>query len=36
MRAGDRLVVPAAALLALRYLDRWWNAPVAPRVPDRA
>jgi methionine sulfoxide reductase heme-binding subunit len=30
------LVVPAAALLALRWLDRWWNAPVAPRVPDRA
>lgn len=30
------VVVPAAALLALRWLDRWWNAPVAPRVPDRA
>jgi sulfoxide reductase heme-binding subunit YedZ len=30
------VVIPAAALLALRYLDRWWNAPVGPRVPDRA
>jgi sulfoxide reductase heme-binding subunit YedZ len=30
------LVVPAAALLALRWIDRWGNAPVAPRVPDRA
>jgi len=34
--ASGLIVVPAAALLALRYLDRWWNAPVAPRVPDRA
>jgi methionine sulfoxide reductase heme-binding subunit len=34
--AAGLLVVPAAALLALRYLDRWWNAPVAPRVPDGA
>jgi sulfoxide reductase heme-binding subunit YedZ len=30
------VVLPAAALLALRYLDRWWNAPVGARVPDRA
>jgi methionine sulfoxide reductase heme-binding subunit len=29
-------VVPAAALLGLRWVDRWWNAPVGPRVPDRA
>jgi sulfoxide reductase heme-binding subunit YedZ len=30
------MVVPAAALLALRWLDRWWNAPVGsagPRQP---
>jgi hypothetical protein len=30
------VVLPAAALLALRHLDRWWSAPVAPRFPDRA
>jgi sulfoxide reductase heme-binding subunit YedZ len=30
------VVVPAALLLGLRYLDRWWNAPVGERVPDRA
>jgi methionine sulfoxide reductase heme-binding subunit len=30
------VVVPAAALLALRWLDRWWSAPVGTRVPDRA
>ncbi|HVS99762.1 MAG TPA: ferric reductase-like transmembrane domain-containing protein [Solirubrobacterales bacterium] len=30
------VVVPAALLLTLRWLERWWNAPVAPRVPDRA
>jgi sulfoxide reductase heme-binding subunit YedZ len=34
--ASGLVVVPAAALLALRWLDRWWNAPAAPRVPDRA
>jgi sulfoxide reductase heme-binding subunit YedZ len=34
--ASGLVVVPAAALLALRYLDRWWNAPVGARVPDRA
>jgi methionine sulfoxide reductase heme-binding subunit len=35
--AGSGLVViPAAALLALRWIERWRNAPVAPRVPDRA
>ncbi|HVW45538.1 MAG TPA: ferric reductase-like transmembrane domain-containing protein [Solirubrobacterales bacterium] len=30
------VVLPAAALLALRRLDRWWSAPASPRVPDRA
>jgi methionine sulfoxide reductase heme-binding subunit len=30
------VVIPAAALLALRWLDRWWNAPVGSRVPKRA
>jgi methionine sulfoxide reductase heme-binding subunit len=34
--ASGALVLPAAALLALRYLDRWGNAPVASRVADRA
>jgi sulfoxide reductase heme-binding subunit YedZ len=34
--ASGIVVVPAASLLVLRYLDRWWNAPVGPRVPDRA
>lgn len=34
--ASGIVVVPAALLLVLRWLDRWWNAPVAPRVPDRA
>jgi methionine sulfoxide reductase heme-binding subunit len=34
--AAGLVVVPAAALLGLRYLDRWWNAPVGARVPDRA
>jgi methionine sulfoxide reductase heme-binding subunit len=34
--ASGIVVVPAALLLGLRYLDRWWNALVAPRVPDRA
>jgi sulfoxide reductase heme-binding subunit YedZ len=34
--ASGAAVLPAAALLALRYAERWWNAPVAPRVPDRA
>lgn len=34
--ASGIVVVPAALLLGLRYIDRWWNAPVAPRVPDRA
>ena len=29
-------VVPAALLLILRWANRWWNAPVAPRVPNRA
>ena len=30
------VIVPALALISLRWLDRWWNAPVGPRVPDRA
>ncbi len=30
------VIVPAAVLLTLRWLDRWWNAPVAPRVPGEA
>jgi sulfoxide reductase heme-binding subunit YedZ len=30
------MVVPAALLLLLRWLDRWWSAPAAARVPDRA
>ena len=34
--ASGIVVVPAALLLALRYIERWWNAPVGPRVPDRA
>lgn len=34
--ASGLLVIPAALLLILRWLDRWWNAPVAPRVPNRA
>ena len=34
--ASGLLVIPAAALLALRWFDRWWSAPVSPRVPKRA
>jgi methionine sulfoxide reductase heme-binding subunit len=34
--ASGAMVIPAALLLILRWLDRWWNAPVAPRVPNRA
>jgi sulfoxide reductase heme-binding subunit YedZ len=34
--ASGLIVIPAAALLTLRWLDRWWNAPAGPRVPDRA
>jgi sulfoxide reductase heme-binding subunit YedZ len=30
------VVVPAALLLVLRWLDRWWSAAVAPRVPGSA
>jgi sulfoxide reductase heme-binding subunit YedZ len=30
------VVIPAAALLVLRWLDRWRNAPVGSRVPGRA
>jgi methionine sulfoxide reductase heme-binding subunit len=36
LAASGLFVVPAAALLALRWIDRWWNAPAGPRVPDRA
>jgi len=35
LAASGAVIVPAAVLLTLRWLDRWWNAPVAPRVPDR-
>jgi sulfoxide reductase heme-binding subunit YedZ len=34
--AAGALVVPAAGLLLLRWLDRWWNAPAAPQLPNRA
>ena len=34
--ASGALVIPAAVLLILRWVDRWSNAPVTPRVPDRA
>jgi sulfoxide reductase heme-binding subunit YedZ len=34
--ASGVVVIPAALLLGLRWLDRWWNAPVTPRVPNRA
>jgi sulfoxide reductase heme-binding subunit YedZ len=34
--ASALFVVPAALLLILRWVGRWWNAPVAPRVPNRA
>jgi sulfoxide reductase heme-binding subunit YedZ len=27
------MVIPAALLLVLRWLDRWWSAPVGSRVP---
>lgn len=30
------VVLPAAVLLGLRHLDRWWSAPAGGRVPDRA
>jgi methionine sulfoxide reductase heme-binding subunit len=30
------MVVPAALLLVLRWLDRWWNSPITPRVPNSA
>lgn len=30
------VILPAAALLVLRLLDRWWSAPVGARLPDRA
>jgi sulfoxide reductase heme-binding subunit YedZ len=32
--ASGIVVVPAALLLTLRWFDRWWNAPVGPRVPE--
>jgi methionine sulfoxide reductase heme-binding subunit len=34
--ASGLLVIPAAALLVLRWFDRWWSAPVAPRAAGRA
>jgi sulfoxide reductase heme-binding subunit YedZ len=34
--ASGVIVVPAAVLLLLRWLDRWWSAPAPPRVPNRA
>jgi methionine sulfoxide reductase heme-binding subunit len=34
--ASGLIVVPAAALLALRWFDRWWSAPAAPRAARRA
>jgi sulfoxide reductase heme-binding subunit YedZ len=34
--ASGLVVVPAVLLLVLRWLDRWWNAPVGPRVPEGA
>jgi methionine sulfoxide reductase heme-binding subunit len=36
LAASGLLVIPAALLLILRWFDRWWSAPVGPRVPDRA
>jgi sulfoxide reductase heme-binding subunit YedZ len=33
--ASGVIVVPAAVLLALRWLDRWSNAPAGPQVPGR-
>jgi methionine sulfoxide reductase heme-binding subunit len=36
LAASGLFVVPAALLLVLRWANRWWNAPVGPRVPDRA
>jgi sulfoxide reductase heme-binding subunit YedZ len=34
--ASAVFVAPAALLLILRWVGRWWDAPVAPRVPNRA
>jgi methionine sulfoxide reductase heme-binding subunit len=34
--ASGVVVIPAALLLVLRWLDRWWNAPVGSRVAGRA
>ena len=34
--ASGLFVVPAVLLLILRWLGRWLDAPVAPRVPNRA
>lgn len=34
--ASGALVIPAAMLLILRWVDRWANAPATPRVPNRA
>ncbi|OJU86188.1 MAG: hypothetical protein BGO11_12870 [Solirubrobacterales bacterium 70-9] len=32
LAASGLLVIPAAALLALRWLERWWESPTAPQV----
>lgn len=34
--ASGLIVIPAAVLLLVRWLDRWSNAPAPPRVPNRA
>jgi methionine sulfoxide reductase heme-binding subunit len=34
--ASALFVVPAALLLILRWVGRWWDAPVAARMPNRA
>lgn len=33
--AAGIAIVPAAALLGLRYLDRWWSTPADPRPARR-
>jgi sulfoxide reductase heme-binding subunit YedZ len=34
--ASGLFVIPAVLLLIVRWLGRWWDAPAAPRVPNRA
>jgi sulfoxide reductase heme-binding subunit YedZ len=36
LAASGVVIVPAAALLTLRWLDRWWNAPVGSQMRGRA